>query len=287
MRSFAINPQTRRDVDNIADKPPSASRLWATEFGRQVLLLERRLLAHITRSLHGDHVLWLGEDSASLGALRRCMVRQVSYMQFTGQSPAGEAPNLVGQGSEAQAELPRFIGLADELPLQSRSVDGIVLHHALERMQDPRPVLREAQRVLAPGGRMIIVGFNPMSWYGLRRLYAKVRDDALSDHRLINPMRLFDWLALLGLELERLPQYVDYGAPVARVSRAQIQPRLGRSARAAAVEAWTLPFGGVVLISAVKQAVAGKPQWKRADRDPARVAEVAYPRVASWLKTDR
>src|SRR5690606_37876295 len=57
------------------------------------------------------------------------------------------------------------VGVADAaaLPLASQSVELLVLPHVLEYAHDAHAVLREAERVLLPEGRLVIVGFNPRS----------------------------------------------------------------------------------------------------------------------------
>jgi SAM-dependent methyltransferase len=45
----------------------------------------------------------------------------------------------------------------EELPLPDSSIDRILMVHALEHAEDPRETLKEAWRVLAPGGRLVIV----------------------------------------------------------------------------------------------------------------------------------
>lgn len=57
------------------------------------------------------------------------------------------------------AEGPSLTVLADEteLPLPDRSVDRIVLVHALEATEQVRGMMREVWRVLADGGRLVIV----------------------------------------------------------------------------------------------------------------------------------
>lgn len=45
----------------------------------------------------------------------------------------------------------------EELPLYDSSVDRILMVHSLEHAENPREALMEAWRVLAPGGRLVIV----------------------------------------------------------------------------------------------------------------------------------
>lgn len=72
---------------------------------------------------------------------------------------------------------------ADCLPFPSNSIDGIVLHHVLELGADPRAVLREVQRALQPGGRVIICGFNSLSLWGFFAMVQHLsRFDAAVEH---------------------------------------------------------------------------------------------------------
>ena len=57
----------------------------------------------------------------------------------------------------------------DALPFDSSSLDLVVLPHALELARDPHLALREVERVLVPEGRVVIVGFNPASLWGVRQ----------------------------------------------------------------------------------------------------------------------
>jgi SAM-dependent methyltransferase len=231
-------------------------------------MLEATALAPFIRRLHGDSIVWVGDHATSADSLQRCMVRNSFFLQ---QDPTG-----------SRGEIPSFSGQLEALPFKSNSVDGIVLHHALEVAQDPRVSLREVTRVLVPGGRVLICGFNPLSLIGLRRLYARVVDDSLSSHRLINPIRLFDWLTLLGYELEGKPLYSGYALPFKRLMRKFDLPNLERRVTASD-SGLTVPFGSLLVVNAVKQAVSARPQW-RGKKDRRRLAPVAYPRVASWQR---
>ena len=94
--------------------------------------------------------------------------------------------------------------LADErgLPIDSDSLDLLILPHLLERTTDPHQVLREAERVLRSGGEMILSGFNPASMWGLWRTMSRVMRHHLPwSARFIPMYRLKDWLNLLDFEL--------------------------------------------------------------------------------------
>ncbi len=59
-------------------------------------------------------------------------------------------------------EGPSLTGLVDEtrLPLEDASIDRILLAHSLETSEYVRPALRELWRVLAPGGKLMIIAPN-------------------------------------------------------------------------------------------------------------------------------
>jgi SAM-dependent methyltransferase len=90
------------------------------------------------------------------------------------------------------------------LPFASDSIDGVLLPHTLELVEDPYAVLREAERVLCAEGCLIICGFNPWSGWGVRRLFAGAFRRSLfppETRRLLAEKRLRDWMALLDFEV--------------------------------------------------------------------------------------
>jgi SAM-dependent methyltransferase len=100
---------------------------------------------------------------------------------------------------------------AAALPFPSNSLDLVVMPHTLELASNPHLALSEAQRVLMPEGRLVIVGFNPASLWGLRQRLGRTRHRlGVGDERLFLPnasefigyWRLRDWLKLLGFEIE-------------------------------------------------------------------------------------
>src|SRR5260221_466720 len=69
-----------------------------------------------------------------------------------------------------------YFRLADmyALPFPSMSVDVVSIHQVLHYAEDPAAVLREAARVLAPGGTALIADFAPHDLVELRREHAHV-----------------------------------------------------------------------------------------------------------------
>lgn len=100
----------------------------------------------------------------------------------------------------------------DALPFPNHSLDLVVMPHALELSRDPHLSLREVERVLVPEGRVMILGFNPASMWGLRQRLGRARHAVglAGSSKLFLPRageflgywRLRDWLQLLSFEVE-------------------------------------------------------------------------------------
>lgn len=147
-----------------------------------------------------------------------------------------------------------------QLPLASQSVDLVALPHVLETMADPHQVLREAERVLMPEGQVIISGFNPLSLWRLRQMFARGHSGAPWDARFISLLRLKDWLQLLGFELNG-GRFGCYAPPFANPVWRQ---RFGFMDKAG--DRWWPILGGVYVVRAVKRVHGMRlitPAWRK------------------------
>lgn len=145
----------------------------------------------------------------------------------------------------------------DALPLDSQSMDLIVLPHTLELARDPHEALREVERVLRPEGRVVILGFNPASLWGLRQRWGHLRQSLSrrserplylpSEGEFIGYRRLRDWLRLLSFEVER-GHFGCYRPPF---TSAQWLSRMDWIERTG--ERWWPVLGAVYLLVAVKR----------------------------------
>lgn len=82
------------------------------------------------------------------------------------------------------------------LPYDSGSKDAVTIHQVLHYLDDPLLALQEAARVLAPGGRMLIVDFAPHELEFLR--------DEHAHRRLgISDTQMESWIRETGLSIER------------------------------------------------------------------------------------
>lgn len=99
------------------------------------------------------------------------------------------------------------ISCADAWPFADHELDFVILRHALESSVDPRALLHEAVRVLAPGGQLLITGFHPCSLWHLHMLRQQRRSGGA--YRAWMPWRME--AQLRGLQL-RVKHHVRYGS---------------------------------------------------------------------------
>ncbi|HKW38083.1 MAG TPA: methyltransferase domain-containing protein [Burkholderiales bacterium] len=159
-----------------------------------------------------------------------------------------------------------------QLPLASQSIDLLALPHVLEFCARPHAILREAERVLMPEGSVVISGFNPLSLWGAARALGWERRRYPGCGRYIGLLRLKDWLALLGFELNG-GRFGCYAPPFTQGRWLQ---RFGFMEKAG--ERWWPICGGVYVVRAVKR-VAGMrlvtPNWRSVRAPKKALAPVA------------
>lgn len=102
----------------------------------------------------------------------------------------------------------------EELSLATESIDVALLHHSLDFASAPHRVLREMSRAIIPGGKIVIVGFNPWSLWGVARYVLMHSTKMPWNGNFISPYRLSDWLKLLDFHVEGY-EGTAYGLPTA------------------------------------------------------------------------
>ena len=217
--------------------------------GRYLLEWEQRHLDPVVVDLFGFHALQLGLPELDALRANRMPHRWVATEE------------AASAGAGEQADLPR-VAVAlhcnfDALPFDSQSLDLVVLPHALELARDPHLALREVERVLVPEGRVVIVGFNPASLWGVRQRLGRLRRRFWRRPKqglflpnageFIGYRRLRDWLRLLSFEVEagRFGCYLPPLRSDKWLSRFHWMERTG--------DRWWPVFGAVYFIVAVKR----------------------------------
>lgn len=120
---------------------------YRTPLGRVAAGILARKLALFWPETKQDRVLGLGFATPYLGAFMPESERVFAFM------PAGQG--IFAWPKEGN----RSAALVDEtaLPLPDASIDRLLMIHTLEMVADPLATLQEAWRVMAPGGRIIVI----------------------------------------------------------------------------------------------------------------------------------
>jgi SAM-dependent methyltransferase len=210
-----------------------------TPQGRYIMAWERTRVDALLADVFGYNALQLGLPQVDLLSRNRIPLRLM----------AGESGSV-----DVLCDL-------RQLPFSAQSIDLVVLPHALEFHADPHQILREVERVLIPEGQLVIVGFNPLSLWGLQRRLAHGRHCFPWNGDYISVLRLKDWLQLLGFEVDR----GNFGCYLPPFD----QERWLKSAHfmEAAGDRWWSFAGAVYLLRAVKRVHGMRlilPAWKQA-----------------------
>jgi SAM-dependent methyltransferase len=228
--------------------------------------LVRRLVGRQIRllwpDLPGARVLGLGYAVPYLGLLSEASERVCAIMP-----PA--------QGVSAwPPQLPNQVALATEgeLPLADRSVDRVLMVHALELAEQIRPLLREVWRVLVDGGQALIVVPNRRGLWCLSEATPFGHGQPFSVAQLKEALR--GMLFAPGSTATAL--YVPPSRSPLLLRTTVAWERIGLR--------WAQPFAGVLAMTAVKQIYAVPPETDKASAK-ARRREPAYAAAPRALVT--
>lgn len=226
---------------------PQLARWFESPLGAKVLAAQKQAIGPIIERMFGYHILQVGGSEEHLLLDQSPISHKIVFSATYRPGSSRPAAN------------------SEQLPLASDSIDAVIIHHGLDFTADSHSLLREATRVLRPGGQMLIIGFNPISQWGLARLFKRKLEVPWSG-RFIGKHRLLDWLHLLDLHVE-LDTSGVYFPPLkfaTLLERSQRLESFGNKIRS--------PFGGVYYVSCKKQ-VAGvtpiMPKWKPLRARPA------------------
>lgn len=178
-------------------------------------LVARRLIGRRIRehwpSVTGLRLVGIGYATPYLPPFAAEAERLIAFM------PAAQGVvNWPSQGPNAAA-----LVLDDDLPLPDASIDRVIAVHSLEMAENARDLLREIWRVLAPGGRVILVVPNRRGvWahvertpFGVGSPFTRGQLTALLRETMFSPLSWSEalsmppmsrWLYRTGLNWERL-----------------------------------------------------------------------------------
>lgn len=229
-------------LESALDLRHRLRRWFATPLGRSLEAHEANRLREVLPRLYGAVAIQLG----SIGELDLL--------------DSAAAPKHILLDLPAAPGGVRARGLPEQLPFESKSVDVALLPHTLDFCDDPHSVLREVARVLAPEAHVVILGFNPFSLWGLRRLFARRPRTMPWCANFFSLARIKDWLALLDLQVTH-GKMLYYRPPMQHES---VMHRIDFLDKAG--DRWWPLMAGVYLVVAKKRVVGVTPlpiEWKK------------------------
>jgi len=216
---------------------------YRTVLGQVARRMIRGAIRRVWPDLRGMRLLGIGYPTPFLGAVsaetERTVVVMPAALGVLDWSPDGR--NLVALANEG------------ELPFSDYSIDRVLLVHALETSEQLAPMLKEIWRVLAGGGRLLIIVPNR------RGIWARLDRTPFGSGR---PYTMSQLSRLLRDE-----QFTPVGSDTALFIPPARKRMILRSAAAweRIGKRWFPTFAGVVLVEASKQIYA-KPTLAHAPR---------------------
>lgn len=240
-----------------------ASRLedwFATALGQYLLAQEQAYHDNVVADIFGFHALQLGMPGVDFLSANR-----ISHKFRI--DPKHEADLLANY---------------DELPVDTQSIDLLILPHVLEFTPHPHRILREIDRVMMPEGRIIITAFNPWSLWGMRRWMRADNRHYPWCGNFISLVRMKDWLSLLGFDVSagKLACFVPPVTQEKWLSRFRFMEDAG--------DRWWAIGGGVYMLEAIKRVPSMRiitPAWT--DKAAAEKQLATAPPATGFRRTAR
>jgi SAM-dependent methyltransferase len=204
---------------------------FQSSLGRTLLASQRQYIEQAVKGCFGFH-------QAEIGVSHRVPVGNLSQLGHRFYVLPEWVPELPDNC---------VISRSEDIALEHDVADLVLLHHALDFSTAPHQTLREASRILKPSGHLVIIGFNPLSSWGLRKaLSPNSRTGAPWRCRFIAGRRVEDWLELLDFKVASL-NYHLYAPPFNH------QRLINRFKGLDNVLNAKVPLGAYYIISAQKQ----------------------------------
>ncbi len=180
------------NLNSIAplDRHVALRAWWRSSLGRALVAAESELLGEALEDVFGWEFLQVGAWGGARELLSGARTRRQTVV----------APSALSAGAD-------IIGRPSQLPVVSDLLDAVLLPHTLEFAADPYAIVREVDRVLVGEGQLLVLGFRPLSLWGLRA--AGTRNGFPPGiRRILSERRIREWLVLLGYEVVAARRYL-------------------------------------------------------------------------------
>lgn len=235
---------------------------WLTQFlGATVLAAEQEVMPRFLEQIYGKRALLIGVPRQYVLLESSMIVEQVAL------SPLTDRRNRI------RCVETKFY----ELPIATSSIDLVLLPHTLEYTEAPEKLLAEACRIVKPEGHIIILGFNPLSFWGATKWLTKSDRVPWSFHFFTTSV-VKKWLTAANFELVKQEELL-FRPPLknhAFYNKIKFMEWVGNKC--------FKPFGGIYGLVAKAKVIPLTPlklQWKQ--KMPAVQVTIPRPSMREWL----
>ena len=225
----------------MAEMIPRVEQWFRSAAGKELLEQQKLITDEVLSTMFGYHLM-------QISACRDITLYENSKIRHRFSLGPLKGSNIAGITDEEQ------------LPIESESVDVVLLHHTMEYSQHPHQLLKEASRVVMPSGHVIILAFNPFSFMGLWSMIGRMRPNSVWKNHLLSAPKLADWLLLMDLTVQSV-HYGHYKPPIGSNSFTRKFSKLEQL-----FNFLQLPFGSFYVLVAKKEVstlTPIKPKWRR------------------------
>ena len=160
--------------------------LWLLDsIGSRLIIDEQQAFSDLSAACFGDYFLQLGIWGQSSTFFKKTPIKNCF---------------LIATHSFGEIDL---VTDFSHLPLQEKTVDVVFLPHTLEQCNNQREVLSRSTNAINESGALIVLGFNPISLWGLRHWFSG-KNFLPGIHRLISPNQYTRWLVDFGFRVEKI-----------------------------------------------------------------------------------
>lgn len=201
---------------------------YQSSLGQLLAQAELNQLNELLPDLFGYHLLQIGVHGSDV----LCKTSRISHQ--------------LRLGTELQLQAGVYAH-ASRLPFANETIDVCVLSHSLELDEDPHAILREIDRVLISEGHVVILGFNPISYWGVNKFFRAWQKKPPWTGKFYTRARVKDWLSVLGFDCNHIGG-VFFRPPI---QHEKIMQKLAFMEKY--IPTWLNIFAGVYIISAQKR----------------------------------
>ncbi|HTC50865.1 MAG TPA: methyltransferase domain-containing protein [Steroidobacteraceae bacterium] len=174
----------------MSDRYTALRAFWQMPLGKSLLTAEAQLLGEALEDVFGWEFLQVGAWGEGRELLAGCRTRRKIVV----------APGAFSSSAD-------IIARPSALPVARDSVDAVLLPHTLEFASDPYAIVREVDRVLSGEGQLVVLGFQPLSLWGIRARSSPAGFPP-GMRRILSVGRVREWLVLLGYEIVATRSYL-------------------------------------------------------------------------------